>query len=126
MHLMITPGQLPLMKKTLDLYYNRAFIYRAMGRFKDADIDLKKADELGLQIDKIKNKQIKPKGYNSMNNRNISVAIIGAGASGTILAYQIIEKASQYLIQELKYILLKKMVIMGQVLPTVPLCLPIY
>jgi uncharacterized NAD(P)/FAD-binding protein YdhS len=29
-----------------------------------------------------------------MNNRNISVAIIGAGASGTILAHQIIEKVS--------------------------------
>jgi uncharacterized NAD(P)/FAD-binding protein YdhS len=30
-----------------------------------------------------------------MSKRNVSVAIIGAGASGTILAYQIIEKASK-------------------------------
>jgi uncharacterized NAD(P)/FAD-binding protein YdhS len=30
-----------------------------------------------------------------MNKRNISVAIIGAGASGTILSYQIMEKISQ-------------------------------
>jgi tetratricopeptide (TPR) repeat protein len=36
--------------KDPDLYYNRAFIYRALGRFKDAEIDLKKADELRLQI----------------------------------------------------------------------------
>jgi Flp pilus assembly protein TadD len=41
--------------KDPDLYYNRAFIYRAMGRFKDADIDFKKAGELGLQTDKIRN-----------------------------------------------------------------------
>lgn len=39
--------------KDPDLYYNRAFILRALGRFKDADIDMKKAEELGIQPDSL-------------------------------------------------------------------------
>jgi tetratricopeptide (TPR) repeat protein len=35
--------------KDPDLFRNRAFIYRALGRFKDAEIDLKKAEEADLQ-----------------------------------------------------------------------------
>ncbi|MBN1905939.1 MAG: FAD/NAD(P)-binding protein [Deltaproteobacteria bacterium] len=43
-----------------------------------------------------------------MHNRNISVAIIGAGASGTILAYQIMEKASQRSDSGVKVYLIEK------------------